>query len=92
MLILSRQLDEQVLIGDDIIVTVMAIRGDRVRLGFAAPESIHIDRAEHRDRIEREGRRPRLRPYQRAASRALASALRITRTIRIPDGTGKTPK
>lgn len=49
MLILSRQRDEDVLIGEDIIVTVVDIRGDKVRLGFAAPESVRIDRREVRE-------------------------------------------
>lgn len=57
MLILSRQRGEEVLIGDDIVVRVVDIRGDKVRLGFDAPASVHIDRAELRERIDREGRR-----------------------------------
>ncbi len=78
MLILSRELNEHVLIGDDIIVTVVAIRGDRVRLGFTAPDAVHVDRAEHRDRIDREGRRPRQcdDPILRASLSALNRKLR----------------
>lgn len=72
MLILSRELNEQVLVGDDIIVTVVAIRGDRVRLGFTAPDSVHVDRAEHRERIDREGRR-RERTVPRVATGVEAS-------------------
>ena len=46
MLVLSRLVDEQVVIDGDIIVTVVEIRGDKVRLGFKAPKEIVIDRSE----------------------------------------------
>ena len=46
MLVLSRQRDEAVLIGDDIIVRVVDIRGDKVRLGFDAPKDVKIHREE----------------------------------------------
>ena len=40
MLVLSRQRDETIMIGDDIEITVVDIRGDKVRLGITAPTSI----------------------------------------------------
>ena len=46
MLVLSRQLDEKILIGPDIVITVVAIRGDKIRLGIDAPEGLNIVRAE----------------------------------------------
>lgn len=46
MLVLSRKKDEAVRIGDDVIVTVVEIRGDKVRLGFTAPGDIPIHREE----------------------------------------------
>jgi len=46
MLVLSRSRNEQVLIGDDISVTVVQIEGDRVRLGFLAPKEVPIHRRE----------------------------------------------
>lgn len=46
MLILSRKRDETVYVGDDIQVTVIDIRGDKVRLGFEAPEHVVIHRKE----------------------------------------------
>ena len=46
MLVLSRQRDESVLIGDNIRVRVVDIRGDKVRLGFEAPKEITIHREE----------------------------------------------
>jgi len=55
MLVLARKRNEQVLIGDDVRVTVVEIRGDLVRLGFDAPEDVPVDRLEVRKRKE-EGR------------------------------------
>ncbi len=46
MLILSRKKDEQIVIGDDITVTVVEIRGNKVRLGITAPEEVRVDRME----------------------------------------------
>ena len=46
MLVLSRKLDESVIIDGNIKITVVKIQGDKVRLGFEAPEAIRIDREE----------------------------------------------
>jgi carbon storage regulator len=46
MLVLSRKPGEEVVIGDHIRLTVVAIRGNRVRLGVTAPPSVLIQRAE----------------------------------------------
>lgn len=46
MLVLSRKNDESVRIGDDIVVTVVEIRGDKVRLGFRAPTEVPVHREE----------------------------------------------
>jgi carbon storage regulator len=56
MLILSRHRDESIIIGDDVVITVVDIRGDRVKLGIAAPIETSIHRQEIYDRIRREGR------------------------------------
>ncbi len=57
MLVLSRQRDESVIIGDNIIVTVVDIRGDKVRLGITAPTEIPVHRQEVYDAIQRENKR-----------------------------------
>ncbi len=54
MLVLSRQRDESIVIGDNIVVTIVDIRGDKVRLGIQAPTKIPVHRREVFDAIQRE--------------------------------------
>ena len=56
MLVLSRQRDETIMIGDDIEITVVDIRGDKVRLGITAPNTIPVHRKEVYEAIQRENR------------------------------------
>ena len=56
MLVLSRQRDETIMIGDNIQITVVDIRGDKVRLGIVAPIEIPVHRKEVYDAIQRENR------------------------------------
>lgn len=56
MLVLSRQRDETIIIGDNIEVTVVDIRGDKVRLGINAPKDISVHRKEVYEAIRRENR------------------------------------
>jgi carbon storage regulator CsrA len=46
MLVLSRRIHEEVVIGPDIVVTVLKVEGNRVRLGFSAPDGVSIQREE----------------------------------------------
>jgi carbon storage regulator len=55
MLVLSRKLNERILIGKDVWVTVMDIRGDKVRLGFDAPREVPVHREEVVSRIDQGG-------------------------------------
>lgn len=59
MLILTRQRDQSILIGNNVKVTVTDIRGDKVRLGITAPDDIVIDREEVRVAKEEEARMAR---------------------------------
>jgi carbon storage regulator len=54
MLVLSRYRDESIYIGDDIVVTIVDIRGDRVRIGIQAPPNVAVHRQEVYDAIIRE--------------------------------------
>ena len=54
MLVLSRRHDESICIGQDIVVTVISIRGDKVRLGIVAPQHTQVDREEIRRAKDRE--------------------------------------
>lgn len=54
MLVLSRHRDESIMIGDDIVITVVDIRGDKVRLGIQAPTQIPVHRQEVYEAIQRE--------------------------------------
>ena len=54
MLVLSRKKNESIVISDDIVVTVVEIRGDKVRLGIKAPRDLPVHRREVLDAILRE--------------------------------------
>ena len=54
MLVLSRQRDEAIVIGDDIEITIVDIRGDKVRLGINAPRQVKVHRKEVYEAIKRE--------------------------------------
>jgi carbon storage regulator len=56
MLVLSRQRDESIIIGDNVVVTVVDVRGDKVRLGIQAPREIPVHRREVYEAIQRENR------------------------------------
>jgi carbon storage regulator len=63
MLVLSRHRDESIMIGDDVVITIVDIRGDKVRLGIDAPQSIPVHRQEVYDAIQRENQKAaQLRP------------------------------
>ena len=54
MLVLSRQRDETIMIGDEIEITIVDIRGDKVRLGINAPRSVQVHRKEVYQAIQME--------------------------------------
>lgn len=54
MLILSRRVGEGIVISDDIILTVLSVKGNQVRLGISAPKSVVVDREEIHQRKQQE--------------------------------------
>jgi carbon storage regulator len=50
MLVLSRRIGEEIIINDNIRVAVVAVKGDRVRLGIVAPREVTVDRSEVHER------------------------------------------
>ena len=52
MLVLSRRVGESVVVGDDVTITVLEVRGDVVRIGIAAPRSVAVHRAELLEQLE----------------------------------------
>ena len=54
MLVLSRQRDETIMIGNEIEITIVDIRGDKVRLGINAPRQVQVHRKEVYEAIRRE--------------------------------------
>ncbi|MDA0283071.1 MAG: carbon storage regulator CsrA [Planctomycetota bacterium] len=53
MLVLSRKKNEKIIINESIVITVVDVRGDRVRIGIEAPRDIPIHRQEIHDAIEK---------------------------------------
>ena len=50
MLVLTRKIGERIHIGDEVVITVVAVDGNRIRLGIEAPREVHIRRAELADK------------------------------------------
>ena len=67
MLILTRRVGEKLMIGDDISVTILGVKGNQVRIGVHAPSDVSIHREEIYDRIQEEERDLRRNGVQRLA-------------------------
>jgi len=50
MLVLTRKPNQSIIIGDDTVVTILAVRGNQVRIGIDAPPDVSVDREEIRER------------------------------------------
>lgn len=64
MLILSRRVNEKIMIGDDIVVSVIEIRGDQVKIGLQAPRAVKVYRQEVFESIQEENRAAALSPVE----------------------------
>ena len=56
MLILSRKVDEQIKIGENITITIIEVRGDQVKVGVEAPKSVKVFRQKVYNEIQKENR------------------------------------
>jgi carbon storage regulator len=54
MLILTRRVGETLMIGNDVTVTVLAVKGNQVRIGIGAPKDVEVHREEIYDRVQAE--------------------------------------
>lgn len=61
MLVLTRRANQSIVIGNDVVVTVLEVRGDQVRLGIKAPREVTVHREEVFAEIQRENREAALR-------------------------------
>ncbi|MFN3238097.1 MAG: carbon storage regulator CsrA [Pseudomonadales bacterium] len=57
MLILTRRVGETLMIGDDVSVTVLAVKGNQIRIGVNAPKEVSVHREEIYQRIQTEGQK-----------------------------------
>lgn len=74
MLVLTRRPGESVMIGDDVVVTVLDVRGDVVRLGIKAPRSVQVHREEVYEELQKVNRE--------AASPSDVAVQALTRMLR----------
>jgi carbon storage regulator len=71
MLILTRRVGETLIVGDDVTITVLGVKGNQVRIGVNAPKDVSVHREEIYQRIQREksghtegGDQPQSRPFE----------------------------
>lgn len=80
MLVLTRRANESIMIGDDIVITVLDVRGDQIRLGIKAPRSVAV----HREEVYAELQEAN----QAAASPSKAAMANLSKLL--PPGAGST--
>lgn len=76
MLILSRRIGEKLIIGDNVTVTILAVKGNQVRIGIEAPRNVRVDREEIHERIMKEEEARKNSEWATASTGASNGALR----------------
>ena len=91
MLVLSRYRDESIFIGDDIVITVVDIRGDRVRIGVQAPPDVSVHRQEVYEAIKNETKAPirAAAPTRKAEPTPVVAPLLSKRKAQVPSADAK---
>jgi carbon storage regulator len=74
MLILTRRVGETVMIGNDVTVTILGVKGNQVRVGINAPKNVAVHREEIYERIKREQQGDQQDEHRSSASAEYASA------------------
>lgn len=80
MLVLSRKRDESIIIGDDVIITVVDVRGEQVKIGVTAPKNVSIHRKEVYEAIQLENQ-----AAARANLQNLSGLVKVLKTKPSPD-------
>lgn len=81
MLVLSRYKDQSIYIGDDIVVTIVDVRGDRIRLGIEAPPTVAVHRQEIYEAIQKDKQSPTSRSVVSKISRETDDPKRENRVV-----------
>jgi carbon storage regulator CsrA len=79
MLVLARQKDQSIVIGDDVVITIVDIRGDKVRLGINAPREVSVHRKEIYDLVREKANQP-VPPPDEATLGFMAAAIEEAQT------------
>jgi carbon storage regulator len=74
VLVLTRRANQSIMIGDDVVVTVLDVRGDQVRIGIKAPRSVDVHREEVFVVLQRNGGRVQVEAADPAAGVAVAAS------------------
>jgi len=88
MLILTRRVGETIVIGDDVIVTVLGIKGNQVRIGINAPKDVSVHREEIYQRIQQEKNTTPAKAEEVAPVAAATPVVRKKREPKVDKGEG----